>query len=304
MAPRNASDLRRKLLSESKQPAAKAADLIAGADALIITAGAGMGVDSGLPDFRGGNGFWGAYPALGRAGLSFEEIACPQAFVDTPELAWGFYGHRLNMYRAIEPHNGFQILRNISLRLPHGAFVFTSNVDGQFQKAQFDEARIIECHGSIHHLQCLDGCEDHIWSAKGFNPEVNEAECRLLSPMPDCNHCRNLARPNILMFNDWNWLPNRKYEQQLRYRNWRATVTHPVVIEIGAGTAIPSVRIFGEEQRRPLIRINPREFGTGRHDDVGLPLGGLAGLSAIAEGLDEIDFFDRPIQESIQNEEW
>ena len=45
----------------------RCAELIAQADGLLITAGAGMGVDSGLPDFRGSEGFWGAYPALGRA---------------------------------------------------------------------------------------------------------------------------------------------------------------------------------------------------------------------------------------------
>ena len=46
-----------------------AAELIADADSLLVTAGAGMGVDSGLPDFRGAEGFWRAYPALGRRGL-------------------------------------------------------------------------------------------------------------------------------------------------------------------------------------------------------------------------------------------
>ena len=56
----------------------QAAELIAQADGLIITAGAGMGVDSGLPDFRGPEGFWRAYPALGRAGMHFEDVASPQ----------------------------------------------------------------------------------------------------------------------------------------------------------------------------------------------------------------------------------
>ncbi len=50
-----------------------AAHLIDQADSLIITAGAGMGVDSGLPDFRGVSGFWQAYPALGRSKIRFEE---------------------------------------------------------------------------------------------------------------------------------------------------------------------------------------------------------------------------------------
>ena len=48
----------------------QAASLIKDADGLLITAGAGMGVDSGLPDFRGREGFWRAYPALGRANPS------------------------------------------------------------------------------------------------------------------------------------------------------------------------------------------------------------------------------------------
>ncbi len=110
----------------------KAADAIAAADALLIGAGAGMGVDSGLPDFRGAQGFWKAYPAYARLGLRFEALANPHWFENDPTLAWGFYGHRLNLYRATQPHAGFQILRKWAGRMRHGAFVFTSNVDGQF----------------------------------------------------------------------------------------------------------------------------------------------------------------------------
>ena len=94
--------------SEMRTREQRAADLIVRADALIVTDGAGMGVDSGLPDFRGPEGFWGAYPALGRARIRFEDIANPQAFEDDPHLAWGFYGHRLNRYRATQPHEGFR----------------------------------------------------------------------------------------------------------------------------------------------------------------------------------------------------
>ena len=82
----------------------RAAQAVATADALLITAGAGMGVDSGLPDFRGDEGFWRAYPPFKRLGLSFVDLANPRWFEDDPELAWGFYGHRLNLYRATTPH--------------------------------------------------------------------------------------------------------------------------------------------------------------------------------------------------------
>ena len=151
---------------------AHAAELIAQSDALIVAAGAGMGVDSGLPDFRGKEGFWKAYPALGREQVDFYRIACPEAFRTHPARAWGFYGHRLKLYRETEPHAGFQILKRWGEAMHHRYAVFTSNVDGQFQKAGFDQDAIHECHGSLHHLQCLQLCCNAIWEATGpFNPK-------------------------------------------------------------------------------------------------------------------------------------
>jgi NAD-dependent SIR2 family protein deacetylase len=69
----------------------EAANLIGQADSLIISAGAGIGVDSGLPDFRGNEGFWHAYPALKQANIDFYKIANPSAFENMPRRAWGFY---------------------------------------------------------------------------------------------------------------------------------------------------------------------------------------------------------------------
>jgi len=67
-----------------------AARAIQKAGAMVITAGAGMGVDSGLPDFRGHQGFWNAYPAYERLGMSFISAANPAHFEGTPLLAGGF----------------------------------------------------------------------------------------------------------------------------------------------------------------------------------------------------------------------
>src|SRR4051812_16164965 len=97
-------------MSVESHDLSRAAEAIGNADALLITAGAGMGVDSGLPDFRGTEGFWRAYPAFGSLGLRFEELANPQWFSRDPRVAWGFYGHRLQLYRDTVPHPGFAIL--------------------------------------------------------------------------------------------------------------------------------------------------------------------------------------------------
>jgi NAD-dependent SIR2 family protein deacetylase len=63
----------------------RAADALRQADALLIGAGAGMGVDSGLPDFRGDAGFWKAYPPF--RGRAFAEMSNPYWFRSDPQLA-------------------------------------------------------------------------------------------------------------------------------------------------------------------------------------------------------------------------
>ena len=262
-------------------------ELIDQADGLLITAGAGMGVDSGLPDFRGPQGFWRAYPALGRARISFERIASPETFESDPRMAWGFYGHRLNLYRATVPHEGFHILRRIGERPAEGCFVFTSNVDGQFAKAGFDDTRIAECHGSIHHLQCLEGCCDDIWPAAGFFPRIDEENCLLASDYPRCPHCGGLARPNILMFGDWGWQEQRSEAQQERLQSWLGRVECPLLIEIGAGTNIPTVRMLSESVGGRLIRINPREPELGGAQGISLSCGALEALLGIEVALFE-----------------
>lgn len=265
-----------------------AADLIRQADGLIVAAGAGIGVDSGLPDFRGNEGFWRAYPALGAARIAFTTAASPATFEEHPALAWGFYGHRLKLYRDTVPHAGFTLLKRWGENMPHGCHVFTSNVDGQFQKAGFDPERIYECHGSIHHLQCLAPCGDAIWNAGGFAPEVDAARCHLVNDAPRCPHCGGLARPNILMFGDGGWIEQRSARQAGRLERWLDRVERPLVIELGAGTAVPSVRHFSQAVLRRggrLVRINPREPQVPTKDDVGLAAGALDGLVAIAARL-------------------
>ena len=266
----------------------KAAELIRQADGLLIGAGAGMGVDSGLPDFRGNEGLWRAYPRLGKHRISFVEIANPNAFSDNARLAWGFYGHRLKRYRETQPHEGFSILKRIAEKPAQGVFVFTSNVDGQFQKAGFDESRIAECHGSIHHLQCTIPCSASIWPGNGLSVEIDEENCQLLSDFPVCPECKGLSRPNILMFNDWGWISNRTEMQMERLNKWYRKTSNLVIIEIGAGIHVPTVRRASESFNVPIIRINPDYPDVPKSTDIGLAMGGLDALRRIETRLGQI----------------
>ncbi|MBK8262241.1 MAG: NAD-dependent deacetylase [Nannocystis sp.] len=271
---------------------ARAAEIVKDAEALLICAGAGMGVDSGLPDFRGPEGFWRAYPAARRLGLRFEELADPRWFFEDPPLAWGFYGHRLNLYRATAPHAGFTILRRLAGAARAGAFVFTSNVDGHFQRAGFAEAQVVECHGSIMHLQCLGGCDRGPWPAAELRVDVDVEALRASPPLPTCPRCGGLARPNILMFGDFLWDASRSAAQEQRMRAWLAEVeasgARAAVICLGSGTAIPTVRFTAERTARRLagglVRINPRDPQVPA-GQVSLQTGALAGLVAIEEAL-------------------
>ena len=261
--------------------------LFAQADALIFSAGAGMGVDSGLPDFRGNTGMWQAYPELGKQKINFTSIANPHAFKKDPYLAWGFYGHRLALYRKTQPHQGFHLLKKIAEQQDLPYFIFTSNVDGQFQKAGFDDQFIYECHGSIHHLQCTLPCSSEIWSAAALSPDIEATRCQWQGELPTCPSCGSLARPNILMFDDMKWQSYRQDQQRQRLEQWMKSFRRIMVIEIGAGTAVPTVRYFSEQFSPRLIRINPREHSLYTKGGLSLPTTAQRGIELIYQALNQ-----------------
>src|SRR5438067_1316250 len=78
----------------------------------------------------------------------------------------------------------------------------------------------------------------------GVAVEVDEATMLARSALPTCSGCGAIARPNILMFGDWDWDVERAEEQQERYAAWLERVGggRVVAIELGAGLAIPTVR--------------------------------------------------------------
>ena len=176
-----------------------AATLIQQADILLICAGAGIGVDSGLPDFRGDHGFWKAYPVFEQEGLTFMDLANPQGFKTNAKRSWGFYGHRYQLYNQTVPHDGFQTLMKWCSLKNNSSFVFTSNVDGHFQKSGFHESQVLECHGSINHLQCAG---EFGRPCLGIWPAVNDSVLQSLiidtkrltaqPPLPRCRRCQGL----------------------------------------------------------------------------------------------------------------
>ncbi len=278
---------------QMKENCKRTAEWIAQTKTLLIGSGAGMGVDSGLPDFRGKEGFWRAYPPLAELGLRFEEMANPRWFREDPELAWGFYGHRHELYLKARPHRGYDILLDWESRYGISSFVYTSNVDGHFSRAGWKEERILECHGSLFRLQCMESCGQPIWETEADGPpivEVCETNLRAFPPLPRCPLCGSLARPNLLMFSDFEWDASVKLAQERRMRQWFYDHADEdlTILEFGAGLSVPTVRLFCEATRRRygcrMARINPRDCTPDEFIE-GLPFGALECLEAINETL-------------------
>lgn len=261
-----------------------AIQIIENADCFLIGAGAGMGVDSGLPDYRGNDGFWKAYPKLQELGLSYRQIGECDRFIDTPELAWAFYGHRLDLYRQTVPHQGFEILKAIVHSKKAPSFVFTSNVDGQFQKAGFEPTRIVECHGTVHQHQCSTNCRNTLWEAEASH-RVDLRTMSIRGDYPRCPACNGAARPNVLLFVDGHFCGVREREQRNNYEAWKHEVRGRNIasIEVGAGHDIPFVRVECRKYNS-VIRINPKNiFGNG--SEVYLEGGALEVLECIQSRL-------------------
>lgn len=262
-----------------------AAEVLAKADALVVTAGAGMGVDSGLPDFRGDEGFWTSYPPYRHLGVSFTDMASPAAFLTDPPFAWGFYGHRRALYRATRPHAGFDIVARWLDDAPEGGFVVTSNVDGHFHAADLDPEAIWEVHGTLRYDQCLHECGAEPFGA-GPDVEVDTATMRVVGALPTCPTCRGPARPNVLMFGDGGFDPVLTDAQERRFAAFLADVAGArlAVVELGAGTAVPTIRQIGHHlvQRHgaDLVRVNPRE-PAGPSGTIPVAAGALEALTAI-----------------------
>jgi len=276
-----------------------AATIIKNASGVLVIAGAGIGVDSGLPDYRGPTGFWKAYPQLLKHGLSLEEMSHPDWFQKDPRTAWGFYAHRARLYLSALPHEGFQSLKNI-VEKTNNYFIFTSNIDGQFTAGNFDKNKLFEAHGSLCNLQCTKASCPNVWECPLSEfPEVDE-NLIAVGELPMCSNCGSLARPNVSMFGDttltWKnkhaenqknnfmvWIKengmiidsndendesqsNRENKKKRAIRKQQKCDGYIVIIEIGCGVSLHSLRLETEmlqlmngKDKVKVVRINPHD---------------------------------------------
>ena len=262
-----------------------ASNVINNADAILIIAGAGMGIDSGLPDYRGPNGLWNTWHPAKELKLTYEKISTHEIFLDDPCLGWGFQTYLTKLYNDLDPHDGYYKLLDLATnKFKNNYFVITSNVDSQFLQSGFDEQRLYEVHGTKRLWQCIDkDCNKRSppWKMDVNNfPKIDNKTLYAQHPLPKCIYCGKLARPNVSFFSDHYFNEKITQKQSKRLLNWIETTKTKklVIIEIGCGISEHSIRfrlkndqftMLSNEWKLPkcflskdntnLIRINPDE---------------------------------------------
>lgn len=156
----------------------QAASMIVRSRRMVVTTGAGISKESGIPTFRDPEGLWSRYKT--------EELATREAYLSDPKLVWGWYRERLRLAREVEPNPAHFALVELEKLLPRFLLV-TQNVDNLHRRAGSRE--IIELHGCIERYRCFDYAhpaqESPDW---GDEP-------------PRC-HCGSLIRPNVVWFGE------------------------------------------------------------------------------------------------------
>jgi len=113
-------------------------------------------------------------------------------------------------------------------------------------------------------MQCSVPCSKKVWSSDSVVVTIDKERFLAKEPLPRCIECGAIARPNILMFGDFSWIDWPQQKQHERFRAFLQKAKNLTIIEIGAGTAVPTVRMVGESIAKQLdaklIRINPRDI--------------------------------------------
>jgi len=247
---------------------------------LLVLTGAGMSVSSGVPVFRSADGsmsaefvaFLAAYNAARRAaGLEDADdwfsFSVPEMFRrETEAEAWAYWRWR-TLRALVEPAPDYTQLSKLLAYFEANAFVQTSNCDQLHVRAALSADRVMEIHGSLGRVQCAAGCTQRLWPVDGEFLERLRAEPEWV---PRCSSCKTAClRPNVMIFMDGSFVDSELQRQQTNLRDFEDACAdgldvnadkNAVVLEIGAGVVVPSIRSTAEHkgsQGVGLIRVNP-----------------------------------------------
>jgi NAD-dependent protein deacetylase/lipoamidase len=180
---------------------------------VLVLTGAGVSAESGIPTFRGKDGYW--------RNLDPAKLATPEAFARDPQLVWKWYRERRERIRAAQPNAAHHAIANLAQHTDEFLLV-TQNVDDLHARAGMSAAKMVQIHGDIFVTRC-SRC-DFAERGSGGSPEPPSARVvqplsgrlRSIAPtsddhvnLPRCPKCDALMRPGVVWFGEqlpWNAL--------------------------------------------------------------------------------------------------
>ena len=232
----------------------RASDLIKNSKRTLFLTSAGMSADSNIPTFRDKDGYWKNFPPFREKNLEAQDLASPWAFRNELPHAWAFYEWRRRYAQENQPPEGYRII-NKWLQNQDG-FIHTTNTDGLHLRSGCPEDRILEVHGSMWRLQCLNTCNYQFWEDLSVPLCDLDMGTMKASNYPKCSSCRGIARPHILMFGDGEYTGHPEQEG-----NFKRFIQNPVdlTVLVGSSGAVPTndyIAVHFMELGAPVININ------------------------------------------------
>ena len=167
---------------------------------LTVLTGAGISAESGIPTFRGKDGFW----TVGSREYHPQEMATLQMFQKHPGAVWQWYLYRMGMCRSAEPNNGHRAVAAMESRLGDRFALVTQNVDNLHLRAGNSPRRTFEIHGNVFYTRCAYSCTDRLFPLPGeVRPKARE---EAIPPEEmvhlSCPACGGWTRPHVLWFDE------------------------------------------------------------------------------------------------------
>jgi NAD-dependent deacetylase len=159
---------------------------LADARRIVVLTGAGISTESGIRDFRGPNGLWTKDPKA-------ERRAHISVYVSDPEVRKAAWRARVEAdpYEA-EPNAAHRALVDLE-RTGRLHALLTQNVDGLHHRAGSDPSLIVEVHGTVRDVMCLD-CGERAPMERAL------ARVRAGEEDPPCRSCGGILKSATISF--------------------------------------------------------------------------------------------------------
>lgn len=253
---------------------------------LVVLTGAGISAESGIPTFRGPEGYW----TVGSRNYRPEEMATRAMYHRAPDAVWQWYLYRRGVCNRALPNAGHAAVARMEAVLGDRFLLVTQNVDGLHLRAGNTPDRTYEIHGNINRMRCAAGCTDAVFPVPGAVPskEKDEPLTEVEKALLHCPRCGGPARPHVLWFDECYDEAHYRFESSLR-----AAAAADVLLTVGTSGATNLPMQVGALARRRgavLVDVNPapNPFGRMAEAEGGFFLKGPSGtiLPALVKILD------------------